>query len=462
MAKHKKKANKAKSTPNQSSSAESQHLPAVDGMASPSIDQNDVDVPKTTVTSEDVKEEKDSEQVSVNEVGPSPIGTITEEDKEKMEEPRCSEGSEDSDAGGLKEKLDRMQEERDRYESQYNMLLSKLSSMKTIFSKMKEAQQELEDTKEQLSEYENRNMSLKQKLDSTQKELTTNQATISTLNDEVLNLNKECETLSDECTAYKSEIISLRSNIANVSSEKSNVASMLQDEIAQLQSKLQNLEVMINYEKQDKRDLQEQVEDYKLQLNQEKETKNQLDVLIKSLETALGESENSLSEKSRQHSEEINLLKNKVDLLSKSNEEKDREIVRLTETVKSMEKDIECKEKFENEAKERALQIGKLRHEAIILNEHLTKALAMLKHSNDSETVDKELISNLFISFVTIPRGDPKKFEVLELISSFLNWDSDKKSQAGLIQNANGVKTGSRTQNFVSLWTEFLEKESEN
>ena len=88
----------------------------------------------------------------------------------------------------------------------------------------------------------------------------------------------------------------------------------------------------------------------------------------------------------------------------------------------------------------------------------------MLKQSNDSENVDKELISNLFISFVSIPRSDPKKFEVLELISSFLSWDDDKKKQAGLIHNTNGInrgKGGSRTENFVSLWTEFLEKESE-
>ena len=121
------------------------------------------------------------------------------------------------------------------------------------------------------------------------------------------------------------------------------------------------------------------------------------------------------------------------------------------------------KEKYEEESKQYILQIGKLRHEAIILNEHLTKALAMLKKSSDSESVDKELISNLLISFVSIPRADPRKFEVLELLSNFLNWDEDKKQQAGLISNNESKNSSavSRTESFVSLWTNYLEKESE-
>ena len=63
------------------------------------------------------------------------------------------------------------------------------------------------------------------------------------------------------------------------------------------------------------------------------------------------------------------------------------------------------------------------------------------------------------------PRADPKKFEVLELLSSFLSWDDDKRQQAGLIldprEKDKNPGSMSRTQNFVSLWTDYLEKESE-
>ena len=167
---------------------------------------------------------------------------------------------------------------------------------------------------------------------------------------------------------------------------------------------------------------------------------------------------------SSEKTKRIESLESQLHELQNLDKTKDNELSRLRSEVDSMMDAVGQKEALQQECKEKVLQIGKLRHEAIILNEHLTKALAMLRKSSDSENVDKELISNLLISFVAIPRADPKKFEVLELISSFLNWDDDKKQQAGLISATNGqgsAKSGTRTQNFVSLWTEFLEKESE-
>ena len=44
---------------------------------------------------------------------------------------------------------------------------------------------------------------------------------------------------------------------------------------------------------------------------------------------------------------------------------------------------------FEKEVKEKNLLIGKLRHEAVILNDHLTKALRYLKKSKPEDTIDK-------------------------------------------------------------------------
>ena len=44
---------------------------------------------------------------------------------------------------------------------------------------------------------------------------------------------------------------------------------------------------------------------------------------------------------------------------------------------------------FEKEAKEKNLLIGKLRHEAVILNDHLTKALRFLKKGKPEDNVDR-------------------------------------------------------------------------
>jgi hypothetical protein len=77
---------------------------------------------------------------------------------------------------------------------------------------------------------------------------------------------------------------------------------------------------------------------------------------------------------------------------------------------------------FEKEVKEKNLLIGKLRHEAVTLNEHLTKALRILKKGRPEDNVDKQIITNYFLHFLGLDRSDPKKFEALQLISALLGW----------------------------------------
>ena len=48
---------------------------------------------------------------------------------------------------------------------------------------------------------------------------------------------------------------------------------------------------------------------------------------------------------------------------------------------------------FEVEVKEKNLLIGKLRHEAVILNDHLTKALKQLKKGKPEDTIDRYIYS---------------------------------------------------------------------
>ena len=52
-------------------------------------------------------------------------------------------------------------------------------------------------------------------------------------------------------------------------------------------------------------------------------------------------------------------------------------------------KNLERALPFEMEVKEKNLLIGKLRHEAVILNDHLTKALRHLKKGKPDDNIDK-------------------------------------------------------------------------
>lgn len=60
-----------------------------------------------------------------------------------------------------------------------------------------------------------------------------------------------------------------------------------------------------------------------------------------------------------------------------------------TTNVESTKQELERALPFEKEVKEKNLLIGKLRHEAVILNDHLTKALRYLKKGKPEENIDK-------------------------------------------------------------------------
>ena len=60
-----------------------------------------------------------------------------------------------------------------------------------------------------------------------------------------------------------------------------------------------------------------------------------------------------------------------------------------SKTLESTKIELERVLPFEKEVKEKNLLIGKLRHEAVILNDHLTKALRYLKKGKPEDTIDK-------------------------------------------------------------------------
>jgi len=68
----------------------------------------------------------------------------------------------------------------------------------------------------------------------------------------------------------------------------------------------------------------------------------------------------------------------------------------------------------------------------VIINEHLTEALRRLRRSSSESNVDKRLVSNVILSFLSTSRGDSKRWEMLNLLSSILGWGDAEREKAGL------------------------------
>ncbi|KAI8375637.1 hypothetical protein EDC96DRAFT_562204 [Choanephora cucurbitarum] len=135
--------------------------------------------------------------------------------------------------------------------------------------------------------------------------------------------------------------------------------------------------------------------------------------------------------------------------------------------LERLQRDIQKTQQYEKEVKEKNLLIGKLRHEAIILNEHLVEAMRKLKEETSESNVDRQLITNLFIGFLMAPRGDRKRYDILTIISNVLQLSEEQKEQIGLLRPKHGtMQPGSPTieqpqkESFTDAWISFLLKES--
>ena len=75
--------------------------------------------------------------------------------------------------------------------------------------------------------------------------------------------------------------------------------------------------------------------------------------------------------------------------LQKQLQNAEQEAAEATASLESTRKQLERVLPFEKEAKDKNLLIGKLRHEAVTLNDHLTKALRYLKRRKPEDNIDK-------------------------------------------------------------------------
>lgn len=371
-------------------------------------------------------------------------------------------------------RLEEVESERDDAKQQLEDFLSKVSSMKNVVRNYKAAQEELEEVKEQLAQVTNEKddvdeelASFKEKYNGKEAEIISLSETIARFKTETSDLNSECDRLSQQLAILRREFQEKDDSFQDEKYSLENELGRLAKKISEHKTEYNELELAKEEIVMENKNLVLVVEELKGKVDSKDAEVSQY---VKMVDEITAKSENSIEELNAQvesqraeHANVIELLQqvqSEVRSLTQANEQKQETIAKLQEETSKL---AELKE----EVHSKQLIIGKLRHEAIILNEHLTKSLSMLKQqlSNTDNTVDRELISNVFLNFLQIPRGDTKKFEALLLISALLDWDEPRKVQAGLSHNfSKGKDTEGRPfrQSFVSLWTDFLEKESSN
>lgn len=60
------------------------------------------------------------------------------------------------------------------------------------------------------------------------------------------------------------------------------------------------------------------------------------------------------------------------------------------------------------------------------------EALRRLRRNSTEMNVDRRLVTNVLLSFLSTPRADSKRFEMLSLLASILSWNDQEREKAGL------------------------------
>ncbi|GAA6012926.1 hypothetical protein JCM10207_008380 [Rhodosporidiobolus poonsookiae] len=427
--------------------------------------------------------EADTEPVTLDEQPPQQPEQVDEvvaaQEPEPVEQPHETEqlGEGDDRIRLLEDELERTRADRDAFEAQYQGLLGKLTAMRnTLGDKLKQDADELDRREAEIADLRASNEDL--------------QAALETLKSELIQSHGDADAL-------QSEVEQLR--VRAFDSERASSDEAQERELA-LREAQEDLErVRIERDEWEGEAMRERV--------RREELVARFAQVEMELAGAKAERETLREERDREQESAANLHA----VLEEFQAAKDRELQallgdlqqQLHDTTQQLQvfqerattaegrlaaaqNDSERVLALTKEVKEKNLLIGKLRHEAVILNEHLTEALRRLKKNSSENSVDQRLVSNVLITFLNTPRGDTKRFEMLQLIASILNWTDDQREKVGL-QRASGslssssviasgargggkrharsgkgaaVDEGVENESFSNLWIEFLLKEA--
>lgn len=387
------------------------------------------------------------------------------------------QGKHDEELSTVKEERDEAQAAKEKADSQYQTLLGRVNTIRSqLGERLKADAEELAQARSQIEQLESKNAEDKKTREESEAALAQVQGQLNAQKDEVNTLRSRSNVST---TNWSKERDDLNSQLAFAREEFENAKQAMQD-----------WEVLAMEERSLRESLGEKVSELEDQTMSNREayerTLNERDVLnstVEGLQRALQEIQEA---RKRELRETVESSQSQLDVLRKQADEAAKRASDAATQLETTQKELERALPFEKEVKEKNLLIGKLRHEAVILNDHLTKALRFLKRGKPEDNVDRQIVTNHFLHFLALDRSDPKKFQILQLIAALLGWSDEQREQAGLSRPGASNATlraplspfrrtpstpslstdfansqGGSRESLAELWSDFLEREAE-
>ncbi len=280
----------------------------------------------------------------------------------------------------VKSNLEESEAAKEQAETQYENLLGRVGQIReTLGDRLKRDKQDLEEANGRIEELEGQNEELQK--GARESEL------------DIAKLKVELQESTRELTSLRSRHNLTQQNSLKEKEDGTRQVQHLKSELESATNAMGEWEVIAMEERSVREGLSEKVGDLEEQLVSlresyeraaaERDTQSQT---IDKLQRALGEIQEARKKELRDmvetSEEQLQTMKTRV-------QEADTRAAAAEEARESLLKELERTVPFEKEVKEKNLLIGKLRHEAIILNDHLTKALKYIKKTRPEENVDR-------------------------------------------------------------------------
>lgn len=280
----------------------------------------------------------------------------------------------------LRSELEESEAAKEQVEEQYQTLVERVEKIKdNVGNRLARGKEELEEANQRIEELEGQNEDLQKGAESYQ--------------DEIDKLKTELQDATRELSSLRS-----RNNLSQHNSlkEKEDMTRQIQhlrEEAEAAKDAMGDWEVLAMEERSIRESLAEKAAALEEQLMSLRESYERIATerddqsqAVDSLQRALQEIQEARKKELR---EMVETTEEQLQALKKLVHEADSRATEAEKVKNTLQKELERTAPFEKEVKEKNLLIGKLRHEAIVLNDHLTKALRYLKKTKPEDSIDR-------------------------------------------------------------------------
>lgn len=285
-----------------------------------------------------------------------------------------------NDVSQLKSDLEDTTNAKEHAEEQYQNLLVRVEKIReSISDRLSNNKAELDEAKERIEELEAQNDEL--------------QGSAQSSGQDVGKLKEELQDANRELTTLRSRNNLSAQNWHKEKDELARTVQHLKQELESTSNAMGEWEVIAMEERSVKESLLDKVselEDQVASLRQGYESaaadRDSQTTLIDNLQNALKEIQDA---RKRELREMVETTEAQLQAQKKLVQDAVERATEADAAKGELTKELERTSPFEKEVKEKNLLIGKLRHEAIVLNDHLTKALRYLKKTKPEDNVDR-------------------------------------------------------------------------